>query len=138
MKAEVSKKLALTLRYSDHMAPHTIQLSDTQRAMFAARRGELDLTQDEIDGVSAATIRKIENGYSDRFAVTTLAELAVGLSFTPADIRAAGLPQVANRMMRLIRRRDEYVAEIIRSIEQTPKNRLHLVACPPLIVDTRG
>lgn len=100
------------------MAPQTIALDDTQRAMFAARREELALTQDEIDGVSAATVRKIENGYSDRFSVTTIAELAVGLSFTPADMREAGLPEVAHRMERLLRRRDEYVAEIIRSIEQ--------------------
>lgn len=126
--------LALTLRYAGLMAPHTIGLHDTQRALFRARREELALSQDEVDGVSAATVRNVENAYRDHFAVTKLADLAIGLSLSPADMREAGLPEVANRMERHLRRRDDFVREILNTIDQTPKNSLHLVACPPLTV----
>lgn len=101
------------------MTPRTVALTDAQRALFTARRAELVLAQEDIEGVSAATIRKLENGHQEHFAIRTLAELTLGLWLTPADMRDAGLPQVAIVLERMTGLRNEYAEEILRSRQRS-------------------
>jgi transcriptional regulator with XRE-family HTH domain len=52
-------------------------------AIIRARREFLHLTQDELPGLSSATVGKIERGTADRFKRPTLIRLAAALDWRP-------------------------------------------------------
>lgn len=96
----------------------SVKLTEEQRVALRNRREELAIGQEDVEGIAGRTVRRIESGEVDRFRAQTLAELAVGLHMSPDDLDMLGLHAVALRARLMIQRRDEYAAEVLRTMER--------------------